>query len=105
VADKEVKIIPKKPVPTMKQKMRAAGVGAGGMAGTMAIGTVIYLIVSKLKRAKPDFSGISATDSRPTSGKSEASVPLTSPYGQVHPLIRRQQLRENPQPLPKSMDF
>ena len=68
-------IIRKRPVATTSQLVKSAGIGAGASVGTMALASVLYLVVSKLKKAKPD----------------ERRRPTPSPRTQskVHPSRRR----------------
>ncbi|KAH3845054.1 hypothetical protein DPMN_087323 [Dreissena polymorpha] len=44
-----VEIIKRKPVPPSDSLHKAAGVGAGGMAGAMVVGVIIYLAIKKIK--------------------------------------------------------
>ncbi|KAL4236939.1 hypothetical protein ACF0H5_005325 [Mactra antiquata] len=69
VNGKEVNIIKKKPVPTSKEIYIAAGFGAGGMIGTMVVGIIIYVVVTRLQGKKP-------TRNRPTSSRIS---PIISP--------------------------
>lgn len=50
--NKTVQIIKKKPVVSSEKMSKAAGIGAGAMAGAMAAGTIIYVVVTKSKASR-----------------------------------------------------
>ncbi|XP_052767832.1 fibropellin-1-like [Mya arenaria] len=113
VDDKEVDIIQKKPVPQPRHMVKAASFGAGGMAGTMVVGVIMYLIISRFRKP-PDADDLVGMPSvrqvsvRPGSSKPPLSpspkfARASSPPHRIHPLLRRQQ--DNLRPMPKSMDF
>ncbi|XP_033735488.1 uncharacterized protein PB18E9.04c-like [Pecten maximus] len=49
---KEVVVINKRPKATTAQLLKAAGIGAGSVTGAIAIATIIYMIVGKIKESK-----------------------------------------------------
>ncbi|XP_053374815.1 uncharacterized protein LOC128547113 [Mercenaria mercenaria] len=50
VNSKKVQIIKKRPVVQKGKLFKAAGFGAGGMAGTMVLGVAVYALVNKLRQ-------------------------------------------------------
>lgn len=50
VNSKKVQVIKKRPVVQKQKLFKAAGFGAGGMAGTMVVGVVAYAIVNKIRQ-------------------------------------------------------
>ena len=47
-------IITTNPTATLEQLVKAAGIGAGGVGGSIAIAALIYVIVKKLKGVKEE---------------------------------------------------
>lgn len=65
VHGKKVHIIKKKPVVPKATMVKAAGFGAGGMAGSMVVGGVVYALVSKFRQPpKPEKRPISPPSTR-----------------------------------------
>lgn len=52
---KMVDVVKKRPIAKEQKLYFAAGYGAGGMAGTMAIGVLIYVIINKLRQPQKSF--------------------------------------------------
>ncbi|XP_060582136.1 uncharacterized protein LOC132738608 isoform X2 [Ruditapes philippinarum] len=52
VNNKKVQVIKKRPVAQKGKMFKAAGFGAGGVAGTMAVGVAVYMIVNKVRQPK-----------------------------------------------------
>ncbi|OWF53401.1 D-beta-hydroxybutyrate dehydrogenase, mitochondrial [Mizuhopecten yessoensis] len=75
---KEVVVINKRPKATTIQLLKAAGIGAGSVSGAIAIATIIYMIVGKIKDAslsKPGLGG-NKTHSDKTIPQASRSRPL-----------------------------
>ncbi|KAL4237883.1 hypothetical protein ACF0H5_002593 [Mactra antiquata] len=76
VNGKSVDIIKKKPVPENKSIVKAAGFGAGGMASTLVIGIVIYVLVNKFRKPakKPSSMGKRRMGSASSSSSTQSKV-------------------------------
>lgn len=50
VKGKKLHVVKKRPVAQKQNMFKMAGFGAGGMAGTMVIGTLAYALVNKIRK-------------------------------------------------------
>ncbi|XP_052273089.1 uncharacterized protein LOC127873320 isoform X1 [Dreissena polymorpha] len=84
-----INVIKRNPRPSTKALTKVAGFGASGMAGAMAVGVLIYLVIKKIK-AKP--STVKCMNAKPQPAmKPKAEVAPASP--EVPSFLKRRQVR------------